>query len=220
MPFANERIARWGARFGTGDCQGLLPKDSSLPRGSWVPLARGCLPKKGRSGLARVNTRRWLKEVRRRALSTFQFAGYGLPSLQCPLPLIPRPNPADIVVPLQPNPLSIPWRDPCPKLFFCRDPCSWRHQRRPDSRGDRSMGPVRVSKGRRGGAGGKCYRKGIKIVTTRHRRSGARTTPGPRPLRPAPAYLGRPGGGGNQGLGGREAKGVSGDSRRGDGEGS
>ena len=80
-------------------------------------MARGCLPKKGRSGLARVNTRRWLKEVRRRALSTFQFAGYGLPSLQCPLPLIPRPNPADIVVPLQPNPLSIPWRDPCPKLF-------------------------------------------------------------------------------------------------------
>ena len=39
---------------------------------SWAPSARGCLPKKGRSRSTMMNTRRWLKGVRRRAkFSTF-----------------------------------------------------------------------------------------------------------------------------------------------------
>ena len=90
-----------------------------------MPLARGCLPKKGRSGLARVNTRRWLKEVRRRALSTFQFAGYGLPSLQCPLPLIPRPNPADMLTsssPSNPTPSRSPGVTPVQSFFSAEIP--------------------------------------------------------------------------------------------------
>ena len=42
MPFANERIARWGATFGPGECRGLSPSDPFLGAvGQRLPAEEG-----------------------------------------------------------------------------------------------------------------------------------------------------------------------------------
>ena len=140
IAFANERIARWGARFGTGDCQGLLPKDSSLPRGSWVPLARGCLPKEGEIGIGEGEHEEMVEGGAETGVVELSVC-----RLRTPIAAMPTPHSslARILLtsssPSNPTPSRSPGVTPVQSFFFCRDPCSWRHQRRPDSRGDRSM---------------------------------------------------------------------------------